>query len=153
MKLREDKPLLLVLSISFLIFFLYYFEDIVYENLFETKKTSLSQIEFNKKLKIYREIERNAKYYGKNDDIKKLKWLILDKLRKKEQKIKKIKKKVKREYYFNLQAILKTDKKIAIINSKFVHEGSKIGVAKVLKIKDNSVLIKIANKNIWLRLK
>ncbi|MDD5401220.1 MAG: hypothetical protein PHQ93_08555 [Sulfurimonas sp.] len=58
---------------------------------------------------------------------------------------------VEKEYHYKLEALYPNDK-VAIINGVIVREGSSIEDAKVVEIKDNSVLLKNKKGLKWLHL-
>ena len=120
--------------------------------------------ELDAKANVYLKIQRNKKIYvsilNKIEQRDKNRQWITDHLLYNRKKFVKnitknvsthISKKVVRKHSWTLQ-ILYPNKKVAIINSKIVHEGSIIDGAKVLDISQDKVLLKTKQGQKWLSL-
>lgn len=124
-----------------------------------------SNKELNQKIDIYLMIEEKYMLYKEIEDKieqrkKNSEWVVRDvfyhkkeiidvvSVEKSEQVTEKI---VEKEYHYKLEALYPNDK-VAIINGVIVREGSSIEDAKVVEIKDNSVLLKNKKGLKWLHL-
>lgn len=123
-----------------------------------------SNKELDEKAKVYLKIQRDRDVYATivsqmQKREKNRNWIVENLLyeKKSEKSIPIVKKevvrkkKIAKEQHWKLQ-ILYPNKKVAIINSKIVHEGFMVDGAKVIKIMQNKVLLKTKKGKKWLSL-